>query len=75
MSSDAFPKLREVWVQMLRYAELPEEKIAKRTSFGEGVAILPPAEVESIITSAGFDAPVRFFQSLLIHGWFAIRAS
>jgi tRNA (cmo5U34)-methyltransferase len=44
-----------------------------RASYGRDVAVLPPQEVESIIASSGFDTPVLFLQTLLIHAWYANR--
>jgi tRNA (cmo5U34)-methyltransferase len=59
---------------MLRYAEVPAEEIEKfRDSYGRNTAVLPPIEVESIIASSGFDTPVLFLQTLLIHAWYARR--
>jgi tRNA (cmo5U34)-methyltransferase len=76
MSSSAYRSLLEVWVRMLRSSEAPaeEEEIEKfLTSYGRDVALLPPQEVEAIIASSGFDAPVLFFQTLLIHAWYTKR--
>jgi tRNA (cmo5U34)-methyltransferase len=74
MSTSAYQSLFEVWLQMQRYSEVPAEKVEKiRASFGRDVAVLPPLEVESIIAASGFDTPVLFFQTLLIHGWYARR--
>jgi tRNA (cmo5U34)-methyltransferase len=74
MSSSAYKSLLEVWLRMLRYSEAPEEEIEKfLAAYGRDVAVLPPPEVESIIASGGFDTPVLFFQSLLIHAWYARR--
>jgi tRNA (cmo5U34)-methyltransferase len=36
--------------------------------------MLPPAQVENLIAGSGFNSPVLFFQSLLMHAWFADRA-
>jgi tRNA (cmo5U34)-methyltransferase len=74
MSSSAYQSLLEVWVRMLRSSETPAEEIEKfLTSYGRDVALLPPQEVEAIIASSGFDAPVLFFQTLLIHAWYTKR--
>jgi len=74
MSAPAYQSLLEVWLRMLRSTEMPEEEVEKfRDSYGRDVAILPPQEVELIIASSGFDAPVLFFQTLLIHAWYARR--
>ena len=37
--------------------------------------MLPPQEVESIIASSGFDVPVLFFQTTLIHAWYELMFS
>ncbi|MGL5062029.1 MAG: class I SAM-dependent methyltransferase [Microcoleus sp.] len=75
MSSSAYQSLLEVWVRMLKYSEAPAEEIEKfRSSYGRDVAILPPLKVAAIIASSGFDAPVLFFQTLLIHAWYAKRS-
>ncbi|MFM9264103.1 class I SAM-dependent methyltransferase [Tychonema sp. BBK16] len=72
MSTSAYQNLLEVWLRMLRYAEMPDEEVEKfRASYGRDVAVLPPLEVESIIASSGFNTPVLFFQALLIHAWYA----
>jgi len=68
MSSAVDIKLFEVWVRTMTYAEIPVEEVEK---LGREVAVIPPHEIESIIASSGFDAPVLFFQSLLIHAWFS----
>jgi tRNA (cmo5U34)-methyltransferase len=74
MSTKKYQSLLEVWLRMLRYSEMPELEVEKfRASYGRDVAVLPPVDVESIIASSGFDTPVLFFQSLLIHAWYAKR--
>ncbi|MBW4549418.1 MAG: class I SAM-dependent methyltransferase [Symplocastrum torsivum CPER-KK1] len=74
MSSSAYQSLLEVWVRMLINPEMPAEEIEKfLTSYGRDVALLPPQEVEAIIASSGFDTPVLFFQTLLIHAWYTKR--
>jgi len=59
---------------MMKSAGLPEEQIDKmRHIYGRDVAVLPLPEVASIIAAGGFESPVLFFQSLLIHAWYARR--
>ena len=72
MSAPAFESLFEVWTRTMTFTGMPAEQVGKlRVSFGRGVAVLPPRDVERIIASSGFDAPVLFFQALLIHAWYA----
>lgn len=74
MSASSYQNLREVWSRMLKYAEYPDEDIEKfLASYGRDAAVLPPHEVASIIASSGFDTPVLFLQTLLIHAWYARR--
>jgi len=61
---------------MQRFSEVPEEAIEKmRFSYGRNVAVSAPREIEELIASSGFDAPVLFFQAFLIHAWYAKRAA
>lgn len=76
MSTSAYRSLREVWTQMLKYAEYPDEDVRQfLDSHGRDAAVLPPHEVASIIASGGFDPPVLFLQTLFIHAWYARRTS
>ncbi len=76
MSASAFKNLFEVWVRMLKYSDLPAEEVETfRANFGKKVAVLPPGQVESLIASSGFDAPILFCQTLFIHAWYSRRAS
>lgn len=71
----AYPDLLEVWMRMQRYTGASAETVARlREVYGRDVAVLPPARVASLLASSGFPAPVPFFQSLLIHAWYARRA-
>ena len=76
ISTSNYQSLLEVWLRMMKSAELPEEDIKKMIDgYGRDVAVLPPQEVASIITSAGFDTPVLFYQNLRIHAWYSRRTS
>lgn len=67
MSTSEYKRLVEVWVNMHEHAGMP----VRVESFGSKVAMVPIGEVESIIKSSGFNVPVLFFQTLLIHAWFS----
>lgn len=76
MSTPEYRSLLEVWRRMLKYAEVPVEKVEKMlVSYGKDVALLSPPAVEAIITSSGFESPVLFFQSLLVHAWYSRRTT
>ncbi|CAM2069198.1 Class I SAM-dependent methyltransferase [Sulfidibacter corallicola] len=60
------------WARALKHCEMNEEEVETyRVNLDRAVAVLPPEEVAAIIASAGFDAPVRFYQAGLIYAWFA----
>jgi tRNA (cmo5U34)-methyltransferase len=74
MSTPDYKSLLEVSRRMFEYAEIPAEEIEKILSaYGRQIAVLPPQDVESIIASSGFETPVLFFQTFLIHAWYAKR--
>jgi tRNA (cmo5U34)-methyltransferase len=74
MSTPAYKSLLAVTRQMFQYAQMPAGEIEKIIgAYGRDVAILPPQEVEAIIASSGFDPPVLFFQTFLVHAWYARR--
>lgn len=74
-SAPAFPIIMAKWLQLLKYADWPANDVDKLPEvYKQHVAMLPPAEVESIIQQGGFSAPVLFSQSLFIHGWFAHKS-
>ncbi len=76
MSTATYHSLLEIWLRLLRACDIPAEEIENmRASFGRSVATLPPQEVESILASSGFEAPILFLQALLIHAWYAKRTS
>ncbi|MFQ4136993.1 class I SAM-dependent methyltransferase [Nodosilinea sp. PGN35] len=72
MATAEYQSLLEVWLRMLRYAGLPAAEADKfRASYGRDVALLPPETVAAIMTEAGFELPVLFYQSLLARAWYA----
>jgi tRNA (cmo5U34)-methyltransferase len=80
LASGVTPKAHELlvqaWMNMMAAADVPAEALVKmREAWKKDVAILPPAEIASIIESAGFESPVQFHQAGLIHAWFARRAA
>jgi tRNA (cmo5U34)-methyltransferase len=76
MNTSEYQSLLEVWLRMLKYAEVPAEEVENlHASYGRDVALLSPQKVESIITKGGFELPVLFFQTLLIRAWYSKRTS
>lgn len=75
VTSAAYVSLLEVWFRVMQDAEITPEKIeAMRTAYSRDVALLPLDQVSRIITAGGFDTPVLFLQTGLIHAWYAARA-
>jgi hypothetical protein len=74
LSSSAYLGILTIWLGIMKSAGMPDERLEKmRTTYGRDVAVLPSSEVASIIAAGGFDPPVLFFQSLLMHAWYAKR--
>lgn len=74
LSTPAYQSLLQTWLQMQRYTGTPAEAIAKMPeSYGRDIAVLPPAAIEAEMMAGGFDAPIAFYQALLIHAWYAKR--
>lgn len=70
----AYSVLMVKWLQLLKSADWPANEVDKLPEvYKQHVAMLPPAEVESIIQKGGFSEPVLFSQNLFIHAWFAKR--
>jgi tRNA (cmo5U34)-methyltransferase len=76
-ASATYQSLLEVWIRLLmRETGSPPEQLEKlRTAYGRDVAVLPLEQVSSIIAAGGFETPVLFFQTLLIHAWYAQRTN
>lgn len=73
-STSNYTRLLALWARTLSYADMPAEELEKRiSSCGVDLSVLAPQEIESIIASGGFDAPVLFFQAVLMHAWYARR--
>lgn len=75
-SAPGYAKKLAVWLRMMTLAELPPEELESlRIAYDHDVALLPPQQLESMLVSSGFDTPVLFYQSMLIHGWYSHRVS
>ncbi len=74
-STASYPEILDIWLRIMASAGMPFEMVRARiiAAYGRDVAVLPPSEVASIIAAGGFDPPVLFFQTLLMHAWYARR--
>jgi tRNA (cmo5U34)-methyltransferase len=73
-ASATYQSLLDIWIRLMRETgSAPEQMEKMRTAYGRDVAVLPVEQVSSIIASGGFETPVLFFQTILIHAWYAQR--
>ena len=68
-----YERTLEVWLRLLATTGIaPEQQMENmRKAYGRDVAVIPPAQMGALLRSSGFESPVLFFQTLLIHAWFA----
>lgn len=72
--ADAFDTLLRAWLSATSGASAPEDAVARaRATYSRDVSVLPPEAVASILADGGFPAPVRLFQTGLLHAWIAAR--
>ena len=70
----SYQTLLQVWFRLMSGADVSPENLERlRAAYGRDVALLPPNEVAEVIAAGGFDTPIQFLQTGLIHAWFARR--
>ena len=75
-ASAHYQSLLEVWIRLMRETGSAPEQLARmRVTYGRDVAVLPLERVSAIIASGGFELPVLFLQTGLIHAWYAQRTT
>ncbi|MFC3052453.1 class I SAM-dependent methyltransferase [Kordiimonas pumila] len=74
LASTHFASLKNVWMQMMRYSGMPEENVQNMIKpFGVNVSVQAPEKVAALIKAGGFNDPILFCQTLLIHSWYAVK--
>ena len=74
VESPEYDILLRGWMQMMAAADVSPEAMERiRNAYANDVGVLPPARIATIIESGGFEPPVQFFQSGLIHAWLSKR--
>jgi len=69
-----YPAMLRLWMRTMSGAGLDADAIERmRAAYARDVAILPPDRVAALVSAAGFEAPLRFHQAGMIHGWCARR--
>jgi tRNA (cmo5U34)-methyltransferase len=72
--SPSFRQLFDAW--MVSYAShgvSGQELVKDRTHIDSDVSFIPESELFDLLNEAGFDAPIRFYQTLLFGGWTATK--
>mgnify|MGYP001198566371 CR=1 FL=1 len=69
-----YPAMLQLWMRTMSGGGLDAAAIERmRIAYSRDVAVLPPDRVASLVVDAGFEAPLRFHQAGMIHGWCARR--
>jgi tRNA (cmo5U34)-methyltransferase len=76
LDSVEFPSMLRNWeaVQTLMGAT-PESLATLPKQLKEMLTVIPPIETETYIRESGIECPVRFFQAMMIHGWYGKKES
>ncbi len=71
LDSPEFPLALKDWEQVQALMGATATSVASLpTVLREVLAVLPPAEVESLLRQSGIAVPVRFYQAFMISGWY-----
>jgi len=71
LDSAEFPTMLTGWQEVQKLMGATPESLAMLPKqLKEVLTVLPPAETEALLRDSGIACPVRFFQALLIHGWY-----
>ncbi len=69
-----YPDMLRLRMRTMSGAGLDDDAIERmRVNYARDVAILPSERVATLVGDAGFEAPLRFHQAGMIHGWCARR--
>lgn len=72
LASEEYQTELEVWLNIFRYTGMAPEIVGRlREAYGRDVAVSRREDIQALIASAGFEQPVHFLQTSLIHAWFA----
>lgn len=76
LAAPTFDALLACWFGVLSSTGMTAEALARmRQAYSTDVAVWPPERVAALMASAGFEAPVQFFQAGMMHAWFCRRAA
>lgn len=76
LDSPEFPSALKDWEQVQTLMGATATSLASLpTVLRDVLAVLPPAEIESLLRQSGIAGPVRFFQAFMISGWYGQKRS
>ncbi|MBJ6724153.1 SAM-dependent methyltransferase [Geomesophilobacter sediminis] len=71
LDSNEFPSMLRSWEEVQTLMGATREALdSLPKQLREILTVLSPTETEALIRENGIDCPVRFFQALMIHGWY-----
>lgn len=74
LGSDGYPSMLKNWERVQALMGGTPESLAKLPQVLRDVlTVLPPVEVEELLKQSGIAKPVRFFQALMISGWYGMK--
>ncbi len=72
LGSPGFKDIAEKWTDMNLAAGITQEQMtATLSAWQTHLAVVPLTRIEEYLRGSGFALPVQFFQSLVIHAWYA----
>lgn len=75
ITSEVYQDLLEVWLRLMKTDDVTPEKLQQmRAAYGRDVALLPVEQISNLIAAGGFEKPVLFLQTCLIHAWYTNRS-
>lgn len=70
LASAVYQEDLEIWMALMQQAGQTAEQVQNlRTAYGSAVSLIPPEALRELIAEAGFQPPVQFLQTGLIHAF------
>lgn len=74
LESEQFPQMLKNWASIQRLMGGTEDSIKTLPhQLKEVLTVLPPENVEDLIRKSQIKEPIRFFQALMISGWYGLK--
>lgn len=71
LDSPEFPSMLRGWEQVQKKMGATPESLAMLPKLlRDPLTVLPPSETERLLKESGIQMPIRFFQALMIQGWY-----